>query len=303
MKLNRKAFTLIELLVVIAIIAILAAILFPVFAQAKAAAKKTSSLSNIKQMGTSVHIYAGDNDDQIPGTKIYESYVFFAYLKPYIKNNQIFADPASPARQGMVQRKQHDNGVGYFMVPPSDPCVGLGTSIYGTTDSATSQYFKDFYPPTDYDVNIMLFGYKQNACAPGGVTNTYAQLGTNLTTGGTNGDGNERIGPSPTMNFTSQAKVVLFNTFQVDNSDWPGSTFWGPGYKGMHGEGNNLCFADSHAKTYQTKAMLGAYGRNYNSTDYGFYNTCPPANAWSGDPNAGQCYMYWGTNYAADKFQ
>lgn len=62
MKLNR-AFTLIELLVVIAIIAILAAILFPVFAQAKIAAKKTADLSNLKQMGTASMIYASDNDD------------------------------------------------------------------------------------------------------------------------------------------------------------------------------------------------------------------------------------------------
>lgn len=59
----RKAFTLIELLVVIAIIAILAAILFPVFAQAKAAAKKTADLSNLKQLGTSTYLYANDYDD------------------------------------------------------------------------------------------------------------------------------------------------------------------------------------------------------------------------------------------------
>ena len=60
---RNRAFTLIELLVVIAIIAILAAILFPVFAQAKVAAKKTSALSNIKQMGTSAAIYTSDYDD------------------------------------------------------------------------------------------------------------------------------------------------------------------------------------------------------------------------------------------------
>jgi len=63
---HKRAFTLIELLVVIAIIAILAAILFPVFAQAKEAAKKTAALSNTKQMGTAMVIYATDNNDLLP---------------------------------------------------------------------------------------------------------------------------------------------------------------------------------------------------------------------------------------------
>jgi prepilin-type N-terminal cleavage/methylation domain-containing protein len=62
----KRAFTLIELLVVIAIIAILAAILFPVFAQAKAAAKKTSALSNAKQIGLGILIYTTDYDDYYP---------------------------------------------------------------------------------------------------------------------------------------------------------------------------------------------------------------------------------------------
>ena len=67
-KVSAKGFTLIELLVVIAIIAILAAILFPVFAQAKAAAKKTASLSNQKQIGLATVMYAGDFDDILPET-------------------------------------------------------------------------------------------------------------------------------------------------------------------------------------------------------------------------------------------
>lgn len=63
---RNRAFTLIELLVVIAIIAILAAILFPVFAQAKEAAKKTQTLSNAKNMGTGANIYTTDYDDTFP---------------------------------------------------------------------------------------------------------------------------------------------------------------------------------------------------------------------------------------------
>jgi prepilin-type N-terminal cleavage/methylation domain-containing protein len=62
----KRAFTLIELLVVIAIIAILAAILFPVFAQAKESAKKTGNLSNYKQTATAAAVYMADNDDLFP---------------------------------------------------------------------------------------------------------------------------------------------------------------------------------------------------------------------------------------------
>jgi prepilin-type N-terminal cleavage/methylation domain-containing protein len=79
---KRSGFTLIELLVVIAIIAILAAILFPVFAQAKDAAKKTQSLSNIKNLSLATLMYAGDNDDRLPWT----------YTFPYIGSNPFSCD-------------------------------------------------------------------------------------------------------------------------------------------------------------------------------------------------------------------
>src|SRR6201990_961314 len=65
---RRAGFTLIELLGVIAIIAILAAILFPVFAQAKEAAKKTTCLSNTKQIALGVYLYTSDYDDTFPNT-------------------------------------------------------------------------------------------------------------------------------------------------------------------------------------------------------------------------------------------
>jgi prepilin-type N-terminal cleavage/methylation domain-containing protein len=62
----KKGFTLIELLVVIAIIAILAAILFPVFAKAREAARSTSCLSNLKQLGVALAMYTGENEDTLP---------------------------------------------------------------------------------------------------------------------------------------------------------------------------------------------------------------------------------------------
>ncbi len=110
---RRRAFTLIELLVVIAIIAILAAILFPVFAQAKNAAKKTVSLSNTKQIGTATMLYLGDYDDTMvplrwlsfnPNEPLAQAYpsacqsgaCFFFYpvlLQPYTKNTDMFLCP------------------------------------------------------------------------------------------------------------------------------------------------------------------------------------------------------------------
>jgi prepilin-type N-terminal cleavage/methylation domain-containing protein len=104
----RKAFTLIELLVVIAIIAILAAILFPVFAQAKFAAKKSSGLSNNKQLNMAMQIYTTDSDDVYPPAYYYNNpnaggslddtgiNNWSGLIQPYVKNMQIFISPFDP---------------------------------------------------------------------------------------------------------------------------------------------------------------------------------------------------------------
>ena len=98
---RREGFTLIELLVVIAIIAILASILFPVFARARAKGRQTACLSNMRQLGTALAMYAGDYDETLPlwslvggdpsgaGRLPGPEYTWDTQLMPYVKNTQI----------------------------------------------------------------------------------------------------------------------------------------------------------------------------------------------------------------------
>ena len=135
---RHSAFTLIELLVVIAIIAILAAILFPVFAQAREKAREVSCVSNMRQIGTSVRMYVQDYDETFP--------IFHAYntqpaggepghkgieeeLMPYVKNRGVFKCP--------------DDAGG--PVPQSSPSSAYGCSdLPGKGDSYWSCYGSSF---------------------------------------------------------------------------------------------------------------------------------------------------------------
>ncbi len=132
----RRGFTLIELLVVIAIIAILAAILFPVFGRAREAARKTSCASNLKQIGTALAMYRGDFDELNPlnafgdGSGTYTmpdgvstgQYVLWHHvLHPYVRNYGIFNCPSNsytaPPEAVSGYRGQYVLSFGYGMNP------------------------------------------------------------------------------------------------------------------------------------------------------------------------------------------
>lgn len=149
----KRAFTLIELLVVIAIIAILAAILFPVFAQAKAAAKKTAALSNLKQNAVATLMYNTDYDDVfaqsaysmapngivVPGSG---AQVFSVYdaIFPYTKNKDIFTDPGDPKA---INWKQVLNSIGL------QPFQNGGNTIEFASTAINFGLFEDpSVPPT-----------------------------------------------------------------------------------------------------------------------------------------------------------
>jgi len=148
----RRAFTLIELLVVIAIIAILAAILFPVFAQAKAAAKKTADLSNMNQIGKSIYMYAGDNDDRTMYVDHGNEYDWFEPLMSYVKSNDVFRSPAYKRiavadHHGDIEEPESDysiNGIyshGESMTSSSTPAQQIIVSVRNL-----NVYDADYHP-------------------------------------------------------------------------------------------------------------------------------------------------------------
>lgn len=145
----RKAFTLIELLVVIAIIAILAAILFPVFSQAKLAAKQTQSLSQMRQLGMSVMIYAGDYDDFfVPASMrdinpALDPTIWTQGLSPYVKNEQIFITPDSGGGFAASWASRRHQSVGYSDATGVDPnsTAVPGAALPGTEGFTSAANF------------------------------------------------------------------------------------------------------------------------------------------------------------------
>jgi len=157
-----QGFTLIELLVVIAIIAILAAILFPVFAQAKAAAKKTASLSNCKQLGLAMLSYSASNNDGLPPADSFggkdlsaritydgQNYKSWGQLiQPFVKSVPLFFDPLGPnafkapagweAYQDILQLQYPSYGYNYSWLAPATGPLQITTKSTGSLGAPAS---------------------------------------------------------------------------------------------------------------------------------------------------------------------
>jgi prepilin-type N-terminal cleavage/methylation domain-containing protein/prepilin-type processing-associated H-X9-DG protein len=248
---KRYGFTLIELLVVIAIIAILAAILFPVFAKVREKARQTSCLSNQKQIGLGLLQYVEDYDEQGPISADYcnngcneEYYTAFAGLMPYEKSFGVYKCPDSPYNEGAAQYMAAENGWTNYMSPPNDHCLNLGTSKVGA-----SGFYSDVYPPTDFQYNRSLKSYNNTGCYTSTGSEThYLQYND--------------------PDITSYSKCVFMVDLPNTNIEWPFYTWSGPPSStfGRHTNGSNLCFMDGHAKWFSGTIMY-PYGTTNNNSN------------------------------------
>lgn len=245
---HKRAFTLIELLVVIAIIAILAAILFPVFAQAKASAKKAASISNLKQIGIATQMYLADNDDIYP---IYQVPVSASYGWSW---GSLWAVPATwvaAANPPAAVRQMHelfvDNTIQPYMKSlhmMAEPVGTLDTtqaaSLVGTVPAAIQT-------STNYTYNGLLQSYSATAVtSPAELTVWWNGQGK------TNMRGIGQANPDLICSDWTQPCVYRPKTSSCSSAtngawsitwDWPSSNNWD-----VHNGGLIYAYADTHVK-------------------------------------------------------
>lgn len=223
-KRKTRGFTLIELLVVIAIIAILAAILFPVFAQAREAARKASCSSNFKQLATSMMMYRQDYDEKpVPGnlgnyTNKYgqtDRVWWQGLIMPYVKNVRVFACPSANVADANYWGE---------LVPSPAP----GDSSYRFESGiGLNWYVPAGYTGTDQGLWNIISDAQVTRPA-----DTVVLLETNLAVVG---------GPNPTQGVTYQSWVA--NTIG-SNTGW----YFGQCRHGGKDGGMNFSFYDGHVK-------------------------------------------------------
>lgn len=235
---KRTGFTLIELLVVIAIIAILAAFLFPVFARAKEAAKKTSCLSNMRQTGTALMLYIGDYDSTYMKTTYNNttprkgSWVLL--LQPYVQNYQIFRCPSDPAPVQLATFNEADQPM-----------------------TISYSYINNYNIISAWDFTVV----KESAIEAPASTISFAERRDKLTNGTVMGTHKGMSGfipgqPCPTWTLGveyQRATVTNAKNALIGTSDKPEIVriFWE-----RHNGGSNYAFGDGHAKWLRLEQIL-----------------------------------------------
>lgn len=221
---KRRAFTLIELLVVIAIIAILAAILFPVFARARENARRTSCLSNLKQIGLGAMMYIQDYDEKYPQAFWYKSPTFTKSASDYVQQTE----SGTPGNKFLTG----DAG-------------GSPSGYYVSWMDLTHPYVKSVQlyvcPSATNDVRFPSYGYNPRIS------------GWNRTSNGTGISAAAISRPSEVI-MNHDANTYYATDYGGDT--WCGTTFTTTrkDWIYLHLEGFNVTYADGHAKWHKMLA-------------------------------------------------
>jgi len=262
--LKRNAFTLIELLVVIAIIAILAAILFPVFAQTKEAAKKTRSLAQMRQLAASVMMYAGDFDDYFPPATMRSlnpaqvPTIWTEIVSPYIRNKELLVAVGSDAGYAENWATRRVQSIGYSDATGYDPnsTAQPGSAPPGTEGFRSVVNFSAAEEPT----RIGLFAVTPNGPA-GDTTSKHRGYVFNPYNGMSSPDNDYSKG----LPMISDRNLVMeTGDPYYPNSPSLGAAFLKPIYCRYGADKKNsgttpVVFADGHTKVYSARA-LNAFG-------------------------------------------
>jgi len=230
---GRNGFTLIELLVVIAIIAILAAILFPVFAKAREKARQTSCLNNVKQMVSAWNQYVNDWDEAIPPYRWgWESQAggrsgfWWDSMQPYISNWSIFVCPTvgKPDSTNVNSDYIGQGGYGYNYSHMAHCC--LGNPNFGGYNHANAFRLSQYQKPAE----TMVMGDGQGTCT------SYAPT---------------------TTSSTIACWLCMPDTFPANGGHGGCNAYPWNKWANRHNGGGNYGFMDGHAKWVNLNSTLG----------------------------------------------